>query len=467
MNSRELLELWQAGESQAATEIFNRYVARLVALARSRISKKLRRRVDPQDVVQSAYRSFFVHARQDEFQVERAGDLWRLLAKITLHKLHRQIERQTAAKRALARDASLDLVAERAVAVEPSAAEAVAFAEELQLAVRSLLPNEQKILAWMLAGWTESKMASELGKSERTVRRLLAAVERKFEDRLRAADQPRRPKSTHAPTPDAPLQFSDYTLERMIAAGGMGKVFRARDKRTGKPVAIKALHKSRQLEERAIEMFVQEANILSKLSHPNIVGVRGLGRFPSGGYFLVMDFVDGTDLQTRVERAPISIDESIRLMRDIASAVGYAHTRGVIHCDLKPANILVDDNGRAVVSDFGFAQFVAAESKASRLGGTVGYMAPEVLLHHAQPTTAADVYAMGMLFWTLLTGDPPGRLDRNAPLDLALAGAHALCMRCTSQAPADRLQTADEFLSGLERLRPQDVIPPQCSDSSV
>lgn len=453
MNSKELLQLCQAGESQAATEIFDRYVARLVALARSRISKKLQRRLDPQDVVQSAYRSFFVHARQDKFQVERAGDLWRLLAKITLNKLHRQVERHTAAKRTAAREESLESVAEQTLAIEPSAAEAVAIAEELRLTLGSLQSNEQQVLGWMLAGWTEAQMASSLGKSERTIRRLLANVEQKFQDRLRGANQPRLRAAPSMVAPHAPLRFADYTLERMIAAGGMGKVFRAQEKQTGEWVAIKALHKSRQLDDRAVEMFVQEANILSKLGHPNIVRVRGLGRFPSGGYFLVMDFVDGADLQTRLDRARPSIEETIRLMRDVASAVQYAQQHDVVHCDLKPANILVDRNGRAVVTDFGFAQVLASGGSATRIGGTLGYMAPEVLLHRARPTATADVYALGVLLWTLLSGDAPGQIDRDIPSNPALAAAHELSVRSTAEAPEERLQTAAEFLQALERLQ--------------
>jgi eukaryotic-like serine/threonine-protein kinase len=365
------------------------------------------------------------------------------------------VERQTAAKRDFGRDASWQLEADRAITVEPSAAEAVVFAEELRIIVRALSPNEQKVFSWMLAGRTDIQMAVELGKSERTVRRLLAAVEQKFHDRLRTADRPRQPLASPAVSSDAPLQFADYTLERLIAAGGMGKVFRGQEKHSGRQVAIKALHKSRQLDERAIEMFVHEANILSKLSHPNIVGVTGLGRFPSGSYFLVMDYVDGADLQTRLERDRIPLEEVVRLMRDVALAVSYAHAHGVIHCDLKPANILVDRNGRAVVTDFGFAQVVAAHKTLARVGGTLGYIAPEVLLDRAPPTIAADIYALGILLWTLLTGDPPGRMELHPSIERALPGAHLLCTRCVAKAPADRLQTVEEFLHNLERLQLQ------------
>ena len=99
LNSQQLLEMYQAGENEAATVLFDRYVARLIALARSRIGARLRRRIDPEDVIQSAYRSFFVHARVGEYQLQKTGDLWRLLAGITLHKLYGQIEKHTAGKK--------------------------------------------------------------------------------------------------------------------------------------------------------------------------------------------------------------------------------------------------------------------------------------------------------------------------------------------------------------------------------
>ncbi len=107
--SYELLQNYQGGENEAATAIFDRYVERLLALARSRMGSRLKRRVDPEDIVQSAYRSFFVHAKNEEYRLARSGDLWRLLASITLNKLYGQIEKQTAAKRSFKREEAAEL----------------------------------------------------------------------------------------------------------------------------------------------------------------------------------------------------------------------------------------------------------------------------------------------------------------------------------------------------------------------
>src|SRR5689334_5188576 len=135
MNSHELLRRVEAGDSRAATAIFDRYVERLLSLARARLGQKLRRRIDAEDVVQSAYRSFFVRAENHEYVVSEAGDLWRLLARITLNKLYSQVETHTAGKRNVQREQGTDLVPEEdAAALEPTAAEVIALTEQMQLA---------------------------------------------------------------------------------------------------------------------------------------------------------------------------------------------------------------------------------------------------------------------------------------------------------------------------------------------
>src|SRR5947209_7593925 len=133
--SADLLMRWREGDQQAAEDLFRRYVERLVALARSRLSGRLARHVDPEDVVQSAYRSFFIGARDGRYALERSGDLWRLLVAITMHKLHHQVERYTAVKRTVAReyvfadDSSLFGLQASALAREPAPAEAAALAD--------------------------------------------------------------------------------------------------------------------------------------------------------------------------------------------------------------------------------------------------------------------------------------------------------------------------------------------------
>ncbi len=192
-NSAELLEEWRQGNEQAAEEIFQRYVERLIALARSRLSAKLSRRLDPEDVVQSAYRSFFRQARDDRYALRRSGDLWRLLAAITLNKLHGQIEYHTAQKRAVDQeenapaDRSLFSVRPDAVARGPSPSEALAVVEELEEVMRGLDAVHRRILELRLQGQSVEEIAEDVQRSERTVRRVLEKVKTELNQRLNPA----------------------------------------------------------------------------------------------------------------------------------------------------------------------------------------------------------------------------------------------------------------------------------------
>ncbi len=455
MNSQELLQLYQDGQSEAATAIFDRYVARLIALARSRIGPKLRRRVDPEDIVQSAYRSFFVHAKDDAYQLAQSGDLWRLLASITLNKLYSQVEKQTAAKRNVDREEPGEFFADNEKAPDPSAAEVVAIIEELHLVINSLSPDEQLALTSRLQGKSIEEIGRLLDKSDRTVRRLLADAKGKIEQRL-LADEPFVPKAQHSVSKlQAPLKYSDYILEQLLGSGGMGKVYRATEKKTGKIVAVKALHKSRQSDVRAVSQFVQEAQILAKLRHPNIVGVQGLGQFPGSGFFIVMDFVDGVDLQTRLDTGPLPLNETISIVKVVAQAVGHAHENGIVHCDLKPGNVLLDKNGQVSVTDFGFAFLVtdSPATTANSVGGTVGYMAPEILSLQSQPTPTADIYALGVLLWTLSTGELPKDSCFHGKDKEALVPMARIVRTCLAVDPSHRYQSTDELHKELDDLQ--------------
>lgn len=456
--SHELLTDFQAGQSEAATIIFNRYVERLLALARNRIAPKLRRRLDPEDIVQSAYRSFFVHARNEEYQLSRAGDLWRLLASITLNKLHGQIEKQTAAKRTIERETPDEFAIANLNCHEPTVIEVIAVGEQLNLILNGLSPDERLVLASTLQGQSIEEIGRLIGKSERSVRRLLERAKRQFERRLLKTDvsaKNNRANRAQIIEPQAPLKFTDYKLEQLLGSGGMGKVYRATDKRSGKTVAVKALHKARLYDSRAVANFVQEAQILAQLRHKNIVGLQGLGCFPAGGYFIVMDYVAGADLQSRLEEGPLPLDAVLPIVSQIASAVQHAHDHGIVHCDLKPANVLIDNYNQVFVTDFGFAFIVAGASQATEvsIGGTAGYMAPEVLQFQSQPTRAADIYALGVLLWKLATGKLPKDRDCVQTQDKALGPLVSICRKCLAENPGERYRNVTSLIRDIGKLQ--------------
>lgn len=186
--SRVLLNRYRAGDSLAADEIFERYIARLIGLARHRMSERLAQRVDPEDVVQSVYRSFFGKARDGRYILQKSGDLWRLLAGITVNKVLKQAGHHLQQKRSLASEtpASVDTTGMMAelMAHEPAPDEAVALMEELEAVTRSLEPHERTILELKLQGEEVDQIARHIERSDRTVRRALTKIEAALQSRL-------------------------------------------------------------------------------------------------------------------------------------------------------------------------------------------------------------------------------------------------------------------------------------------
>lgn len=172
--SEQLLLRCRTGDEDASREVFERYLVRLTALARSRLAPRLARRTDPEDIVLSAYRSFFVGARDGRFALQRSGDLWRLLASITLHKLQRQVKRHSAESR----DVRREIVAfeEFDFSREPTVEEAVTLADELESILKPLDPFLRRVLELRLQGQSLEEIAAITMRSERTVRRCLAEL---------------------------------------------------------------------------------------------------------------------------------------------------------------------------------------------------------------------------------------------------------------------------------------------------
>lgn len=195
-NSRELLERWRAGDQQAAAALFACYADRLIALARSRLPAQLVQRVDPEDVVQSVYRSFFTGARDGHYHPQRGGDLWRLLVTITLHKIANQVEWHAAEKRAVGRDRgfgsedSLLRLQADVLARDPSPVAAVVLADELEKLMRQLEPLERHMFELRLQGYNLDEIAARVDRSERTVIRALNEIKQRLEQW--GADPPRR-----------------------------------------------------------------------------------------------------------------------------------------------------------------------------------------------------------------------------------------------------------------------------------
>ena len=263
-----------------------------------------------------------------------------------------------------------------------------------------------------------------------------------------------------------------YTIVRELGRGGMATVYLGRDLKHDRPVAIKVLRPELAASVGA-ERFLREIQIAAHLQHPHILPLHDSGQ-ADGFLYYVMPYVEGETLRAKLAReGELPVMEAVRILRDVADALSYAHAHGVVHRDVKPENVMLS-GGHAIVMDFGVAKAVheAAEGPSLTTGGmalgTPAYMAPEQAAADPHVDHRADLYALGVLGYEMLAGRPPlmgvtpqatlaaqvtqtpDPLSRHRPV--VPAGVSALIMRCLEKHAADRWQSAGEVLRQLEGL---------------
>ncbi len=264
---------------------------------------------------------------------------------------------------------------------------------------------------------------------------------------------------------------SRYTLERALGRGGMATVYLAHDVRHNRKVAVKVLRPDLAAAIGA-ERFLREIEVTANLQHPHILPLFDSGE-SAGFLFFVMPYVEGESLRARLDReGALPVADAIRLLREVADALAYAHARGVVHRDIKPDNVMV--SGRhALVTDFGVARAVSVAgaeglTTAGMAVGTPVYMAPEQATGDPDIDHRADIYALGVLGYELLTGKPP--FTQRTPRQILAAHVHerprpvtevradtppalaAVLARCLEKAPGDRWQRAEDVLGPLETI---------------
>jgi len=204
--------------------------------------------------------------------------------------------------------------------------------------------------------------------------------------------------------------LNQYRVDAFIAAGGMGAVYRVWDLKRNVPLAMKVLHAELAEDPSVFKRFQREGRALQKLAHPNIVPFYGL--FQSMDFaFMLERFVDGPSLKDVLKRQkgmPLALDETLIYLKALCAALGYAHVNNVVHCDVKPGNVIIDRGGNIYLTDFGIARH--AESTTTTMGGagTPAYMPPEQILGQSV-TPATDVYSLGVILYEMLTGQRPFR----------------------------------------------------------
>lgn len=271
--------------------------------------------------------------------------------------------------------------------------------------------------------------------------------------------------------------FADrYEILSLIARGGMGVLYKARHKFMDRLVAIKFLHPELTLDFNNLKRFRQEAQSSSYLSHPNIISVFDFGISPDGEVFLVMDYLEGRTLADDLMlNGPMDIEKAVTVFEQICDGLDHAHTRGVIHKDLKPSNIMLSEHENSMVVkivDFGIARHGKQKQEdgpASTVSGSPAYMSPEQCKGHALDTRS-DLYSLGCLIYEAITGTPPfmsrdghevmiahvskpvpplsSVTKREIPLLL-----EAIVQKSLNKEPNDRFQTAADFKVQLQRLR--------------
>ncbi len=273
-------------------------------------------------------------------------------------------------------------------------------------------------------------------------------------------------------------KIGNLRIVSVIGEGGMGVVYLAQHVGLPRQFAVKSLSSALSGDPDFRQRFFDEARKQATLSDPNIVQVTDFFE-EAGEFFLVMEFVDGQDLSHLIQsRGRLPESEALPILRDVLSGLGHAHSQGLVHRDLKPSNVLVDKKGRARIMDFGISIMAGAEKSLTAAGTTIGspwYMSPEQILHPQRVDQRADVYALGIVLYEMLTGSVPFEgetdfvvkdLQIRAPVrdpretsPEVSEGVAQIVIKAMAKDPADRFQSCAEFLAAIDAIQRPPVAP--------
>jgi len=256
-------------------------------------------------------------------------------------------------------------------------------------------------------------------------------------------------------------RIAGYEVLRVIGQGGMGVVYAAVQQSLQRPVAIKILAPHLESQTDVIGRFVREIHLLTRLTHPNIVDIIDAGVTDDGRHYYVMEYVDGLSLERIIRKHRVRPHTAVAILKQIVAGLKAAHKQGILHRDLKPGNILLDRNAVVRIADFGLAA-IAVEHRDDnepmtrtdgRLG-TVGYMSPEQINNASDCDERSDIYAVGVIFYQMLTGQlPHGSFKPASELVPGLTSAADLLIeKCIRTDPSERYQTAEHLLESVGKL---------------
>ena len=258
-----------------------------------------------------------------------------------------------------------------------------------------------------------------------------------------------------------------YKIEEPLGVGGSSQVYLARDQALNRDVALKVLDPAAAADGNLRRMFVKEARALAQLSHPNIVAVYDVGEVDDSP-FIVMEYLPGGSMKQRIEQAgPLKTGDAVRIAVEVANGLGFAHSKGIIHADLKPANILFDANDTAKICDFGIARAPQEDADTPQLYATAMYVAPE-RVEGKSATVQSDVYGLGLVLYEGLVGKPPftstnaAVLLRDHVVRQPVPPSHlrpslpreldSVVLKALAKQPNLRYQKASDFATALQRI---------------
>jgi tRNA A-37 threonylcarbamoyl transferase component Bud32 len=261
-------------------------------------------------------------------------------------------------------------------------------------------------------------------------------------------------------TPPAPEELADFIPQieiiELLAQGGMGAVYKGRQKSLDRFVAVKILPPDIGRDKAFAERFAREARALGKLNHPHIVAVHDFGQ-AKGLFYFVMEYVDGANLRQLLNEKSFTAKAALAIVPQVCDALQFAHDEGIVHRDIKPENILIDKKGRVKIADFGLAKLLGQDhvddnlTGAHQVMGTMRYMAPEQMQGARDIDHRADIYSLGVVFYELLTGEVPrGRFappSKMVQIDVRL---DEIVLRALEKEPKHRYQHAADVKTEVE-----------------
>lgn len=258
-----------------------------------------------------------------------------------------------------------------------------------------------------------------------------------------------------------------FSIQRELGHGGMATVYLALQESLRRLVALKVMAPALAADRNFSERFLKEARTIAQLSHPHIVAIFDVG-VVAHAHYLALEYVAGGDLKSRIRGGPLAPADAFRIVREIATALGYAHTKDFVHRDVKPENILFRDNGTAVLTDFGIARAVSSGTRMTGMGMSIGtphYMSPEQA-RGKDVDGRADLYALGIVLYEMLTGTVPYDAEETVAIGImhvtepvpvlpqALSGHQVLLDRLLAKEPNERYRTAEALIDAIDRHDP-------------